>query len=48
MNTLDFQEIGLREINRTLQGLDNFRQTAIDWLSHYDDGKPTTPGPHPD
>ena len=32
----------------TYKGLDNFRQIAIDWLSQYDDGKPTTPGPHPD
>ena len=30
------------------KGLNNFRQIAIDWLSPFDDGKPTTPGPHPD
>ncbi len=30
------------------KGLDNFRQTAIDYLADYDDGKETTPGPFPD
>lgn len=30
------------------KGLDNFREIAIDWLSEYDDGSPTTPGPFPD
>lgn len=30
------------------KGLDNFRQTAVDWLSQHDDGQPTTPGAQPD
>lgn len=30
------------------KGLDGYRSIAIDWLSQYDDGKPTTPGPFPD
>ena len=30
------------------KGLDNYRQTAIDYLAAYDDGKETTPGPFPD
>ena len=30
------------------KGLDNYRQTAIDYLAAYDDGKETSPGPFPD
>ena len=30
------------------KGLPRFRAQAIEWLSHYDDGKPTSPGYGPD
>jgi len=30
------------------KGLDNYREIAINWLSQFDDGKPTSEGPHPD
>ena len=30
------------------KGLDNFRQTAIDYLAEFDDGKETSAGPFPD
>lgn len=30
------------------KGLDNFRGIAIDWLSQFDDGSPTSSGPFPD
>jgi len=30
------------------KGLDNFRGIAIDWLSQFDDGAPTSTGPFPD
>jgi len=32
----------------TYKGLDNYRQIAIDYLSEFDDGSPTTPGARPD
>lgn len=32
----------------TYKGLDNYRQTAIDWLSQFDDGSETSPGAFPD
>jgi len=30
------------------KGLDNFRQTAIDYLAQFDDGKETSEGTFPD